>query len=195
MTDDKGRKGKKDEETGTAAGSTLENLGAMIPGLGGLIESLEKSPAFRGRLKEAGQEIDRRIKNGYTGEGRRGGGGRPSGRPTGRPPGARNTGFGGKPFVKKKSEPRHSPPPEPRERPVDIFDEDDYIRIIAEIPGVEEKDIKINLTGKRLLISVDKPRRKYRQDLKLPSETEGKLEQTYKNGILELKINKKAECD
>jgi len=34
-------------------------------------------------------------------------------------------------------------PPMPQERPVDIFDEGDYIKVIAEIPGVEEDDIKL----------------------------------------------------
>jgi len=189
--------GQSDEEKESGkeegvAGGILKGIGKVIPGLGGLLESLEKSPAFRDRLKEADQEIKRRIKEGHVERGERSGG-RPSGRPTGRPPGARKATFGGKPFVKQKSKRPLSPSPEPQERPVDIFDEEDHIRVIAEIPGVEEKDIKVNLAKNRLIISVDKPGRKYRQDLKLPSQPEGKLEKSYKNGILELQIKKKSD--
>ena len=80
--------------------------------------------------------------------------------------------------------------PQPQERPADIFDEKDYIKVITEIPGVEEEDIKINLEKDGLKISVDVPDHKYHQELKLPCEPKGKLEKFYRNGILEVRITK-----
>ena len=78
----------------------------------------------------------------------------------------------------------------PQEQPPDIFDEEDHIKIIAEIPGVDGNDINLNLQGNKLTISVDILDRKYHQELKLPCEPKGKLEKFYRNGILEVRIQK-----
>ncbi|MFQ6067281.1 MAG: hypothetical protein ACE5K3_08395, partial [bacterium] len=49
------RKGKEEEES--MAGGLLKGIGQMIPGLGGLLEGLEKSPAFKERLKRIDEEV------------------------------------------------------------------------------------------------------------------------------------------
>ncbi|MFZ6016287.1 MAG: Hsp20/alpha crystallin family protein [Nitrospirota bacterium] len=175
-----------EKESESVAGGILKGLGKIIPGLGGLIKGLEKSPAFKERLKEVDKEVERKIKEAPLKRAE----GRPSGIPGGIPPGIRGRAFRGKPFAKQRPEVKPSPPPTPQERPADIFDEEDHIKVIAEIPGVEEKDIKIDLVKDSLAISVDIPDRKYHQQLKLPCEPKGKLEKTYKNGILEVKIEK-----
>lgn len=177
---------EKKKERESVAGGILKGLGKIIPGLGGLIKSLEKSPAFKERLKEVDKEVERKIKEAPLKRTE----GRPSGIPSGIPPGVRGRAFRGKPFVKQKPEAKPSPPPTPQEKPVDIFDEKDHIKVIAEIPGIEEKDIKIDLEKDGLTISVDVPDHKYHQELKLPCEPKGKLEKSYKNGILEIKIMK-----
>ena len=46
--DKKKENGKEDE---SVARGILKSIGKIIPGLGGLIKSLEKSPAFKERLK------------------------------------------------------------------------------------------------------------------------------------------------
>ena len=178
--------GKEDEGV---AGGMLKGIGKIIPGLGGLIESLGKSPAFKERLKKVDQELERKLKESPL---KRTEEGRPSHIPMGIPPGARGKVARRKGFVKERPETvkPEGPPPVPRERPVDIFDEKDYVKIIAEMPGIEESDIKIDLVKDNLAISVDTPERKYHQKLKLPCEPKGKLEKTYKNGILEVKIKK-----
>ncbi|MBS7620406.1 Hsp20/alpha crystallin family protein [Candidatus Bathyarchaeota archaeon] len=79
-----------------------------------------------------------------------------------------------------------------REPLVDIVDEGDTIRIIAELPGVEKNDIKLYATSKSLTISVDTPQRKYYKELELPSEVdESSARSTYKNGILETILKKR----
>jgi len=62
--------------------------------------------------------------------------------------------------------------------------------VIAEIPGVEEKDIGITLQDDMFIIDVDIFDRKYHQELKLPCVPKGKMEKTYRNGILEVKLLK-----
>jgi len=180
----KEEKEKKEEEN--VGGDILKGIGKMIPGLGGLIESLKKSPAFKEKLKEVDKEVERKIRETPL----KRSGGRPSQIQRGIPPGAKGRSFREKPFVKQRAEVKPSPPPVPRERPVDIFDEKDYLKVIAEIPGVDEKDIKLNLQGDKLTISTDIPDRRYHQELKLPCAPKGKIEKSYKNGILEVKIQK-----
>ena len=180
----KEEKEKKEEES--IAGGILKGIGKMVPGLGGLLKGLEKSPAFKEKLKEVDKEVEHKIRETPL----KRTGGITSQIPRGIPPGTKGKSFRGKPFVKQKAEVKPSPPPVPRERPVDIFDEKDYLKIIAEIPGVDENDINLNLQGDKLTISTDIPKRRYHQELKLPCAPKGKIEKIYRNGILEVKIQK-----
>ena len=185
--EDKKKEDKKQEDG--IAGGILKGLGKIIPGLGGLVKSLEKSPAFKERLKEIDKEVEHRIKEAPLKRTQD----RPSNIPGSIPPKnarGRGTGFRGKPFVKQKPQAPPSSPSTPQDKPVDIFDEKDHIKVIAEIPGVQEKDIKVDLVKDSLAISVDIPNRKYAQEVKLPCEPKGKVEKLYKNGILEVKIKK-----
>ena len=185
---------KTDREEESIAGGILKGIGKMIPGLDGLIKGLGKSPAFKERLKKIDEEVERKLKESPL---KRAEEGRPSHIPMGIPPGARGKPaitrkFGVRPLVPEKPSVREKPgaPPTPKERPADIFDEKDYVKIIAEIPGVEENDIKIDLVKDNLAISVGIPGHEYHQELKLPCEPKGKLEKTYRNGILEIVIRK-----
>lgn len=69
---------------------------------------------------------------------------------------------------------------------VDVFDEKNYISVIAELPGVEEKDIEATLTDKILEISAGK----YSKTIILPSTPSSIIERTYKHGVLQLKIER-----
>lgn len=80
---------------------------------------------------------------------------------------------------------------EEREPIVDLFDEKDGILIIAELPGVSEDDINFEVKGDILKISAKTSDRKYSKEILLPSKVrEDKIESSYKNGILELKLIK-----
>lgn len=169
---------KEKKESESVAGGVLKSIGKIIPGLGGVIKSLEKSPAFKEKLKEVDRELERKIEGGA------------SRIPSGIPPGVRGSTVRRKSFAKQRSEAEPLPPSTPQERPADIFDEEDHIKVIAEIPGVKEKDIKIDLEKDDLTMSVNIPGYKYHWELKLPCEPKGTLEESYKNGILEVKIKK-----
>jgi len=80
---------------------------------------------------------------------------------------------------------------EEREPVVDVFDEADYIQIIAELPGVFKKDIHLEIKGDILEISAKSEKRRYSKEVLLPHKVkkEGMIS-SYKNGILEVKFQK-----
>ena len=84
---------------------------------------------------------------------------------------------------------------EVREPIVDVFDEKEHILVVAELPGVKEEDIKTEIKDDILNISAEKgDERKYKKEVLLPCKVEAEpISSTYKNGILEIKLNKQAE--
>ncbi len=69
--------------------------------------------------------------------------------------------------------------------------ENSSIHITAELPGVSEEMIRIDLDGKVLTISVDGKGRRYREDIGLPFEA-GFGRKRFSNGVLELLLEKAA---
>ena len=132
---------------------TLKELGKIFPGLDSLVNIAKSSPAFRERLKEKDEEIEKRLR------------------------GETQTEF------KRKKESQNQPAREPQ---VDIFDEGDYLRIIVELPGVEEKDIVLQQGENLLQISAGK----FSHKIPLPFHIEQNPEYSYRNGILVIKVVK-----
>jgi len=80
---------------------------------------------------------------------------------------------------------------EEREPIIDVFDEKEEIKIYAEMPGVDKKNIQIDLKEDILDISVKSGPRKYRKELLLPVKANFEnISWGYKNGMLEIKIKK-----
>ncbi len=78
-----------------------------------------------------------------------------------------------------------------REPIVDIFDEGEYFIIVSEMPGVEEKDIKINISGDILQIEAKSSAREYEKEILLDSKVVPEpVKNSYVNGVLELKLKK-----
>jgi len=77
-----------------------------------------------------------------------------------------------------------------REPMVDVFDEKEVVRVIAELPGVEEGDIKSELEGYILEIRAERGERKYEKDIELPAAVKGEIKTRYKNGVLEIELEK-----
>ncbi|MBC8343391.1 MAG: Hsp20/alpha crystallin family protein [Bacteroidetes bacterium] len=173
-------------ETESTTGNILETLGKSF-GLSGLIKSVSKMPEFQDRLAEIDDELKSRLSEGLSGEGF------PSGRPSKRraggiPPGARGRRISGRPYARTKGE----APPEPS-RQVDVFDEDDHVLVVCEIPGSDENKIQVDLEKDKLFITAETLHRKgtkFHKELVLPSVPEGAMNQSYRNGILRIKILK-----
>ena len=80
---------------------------------------------------------------------------------------------------------------EVREPMVDVFDEEDHILVIAELPGVSEEEIKVEVTGDILNLAASDRDRKYAKEILLPSKVKASSVRTsFKNGILEITLEK-----
>ena len=106
------------------------------------------------------------------------------------------TGLGGMPTVQRFGsivrETEEGPViEEAREPMVDVFDERDEMRVIAEMPGVDESDIKVELKGDLLTIVAEGSGRKYSKELIMPAAGDpAAMTFSYKNGILEVTLPK-----
>jgi HSP20 family protein len=80
---------------------------------------------------------------------------------------------------------------EVREPIVDIFDEEDHVRIIVELPGVAEDEIELEVAGDILDLNAFGKDRKYAKEILLPSPVKaGSLTTSFKNGVLEITLAK-----
>ena len=101
----------------------------------------------------------------------------------------------GKPVIESFGNIRETPKgpvvEEVREPIVDVFDEEDHILVIAELPGVTEDKIKVEVAGDILNVSASDTDRKYAKEILLPSKVKKEgIKSSYKNGILEITLPK-----
>ena len=154
--------------------------------LGGLFKGIEKLVDLAADLKEAGGEIKKEgeIDLSHLKEGMKGVFGF-----------SIKTAVGGKPIVEPfgniKKTPKGPTVEEEREPMTDVFDEREEVRVYAEMPGVNEEDIKVVLRGDILDISALSGDRKYHKEVLLPTKVKAETtSSSYKNGILEVRIKK-----
>jgi HSP20 family protein len=82
-------------------------------------------------------------------------------------------------------------PTNSREPLVDVINEAEQIRVLAELPGVEKSDIKTHISEDALTIKVDSPARKYFKEVQLPSNVDpDSSKASYNNGVLEIVLRK-----
>ncbi|MCX8185420.1 MAG: archaeal heat shock protein Hsp20 [Sulfolobales archaeon] len=74
---------------------------------------------------------------------------------------------------------------------IDVIDEEDKIRVVAELPGVEKDKISLKTSGPKLVIRASNHRRYYKE-VDLPAEVDiSTAKATYRNGVLEVELKKK----
>ena len=74
---------------------------------------------------------------------------------------------------------------------IDIFQENNWIIIIAQIAGFNKETLKINVTDQKLTLSSKAKDRKYYKSLNLPKVViPNVIQTTYKNGVLKIKLKK-----
>ena len=168
-------KKKKEEEAGIHMDL---GLGGIFKGLGGIIESisklgseLEDTVTREGEIKGLGDKV--RGHYGFS----------------------VSTMGGGKvkvePFGNIRKTEKGAVVEEVREPLVDIFDEEKEFKVIAELPGVKEEEVKVELSGDILTISAEGKPRKYHKEILLPSKVKPKaMARSFKNGILEITFAK-----
>lgn len=167
---------KKDKD---ASGEGSFGLGGFLRGLADVVEKL-------GELAEKGQEISK------TGEIRGRG-------PTKELKGIYGFnvkfGLGGEgikvePFgnIGKDKTTGQSVVHEIREPIVDLFEEEDYVLVVAEMPGITAEDLQLDLQDDLLTIYAEREDKKYRKEVLLPgSFLKEKMVVSCNNGILEIK--------
>lgn len=171
-------KKKAEEKKGS-----LKGLGAIGGIFAGLTEVIEKL----GQLAEKGEELSK------TGNFQRKGS---QGKETKAVYGfSMKTGIGGsgvkvEPFgnIRKDRATGEAVVQEIHEPLVDIFEEDDHVLVLAEMPGVDAKDVQITLEEDILTLSATGEDRKYRKEVLLPgSYDRDKLMVSCTNGIVRIK--------
>jgi len=80
---------------------------------------------------------------------------------------------------------------EEREPLVDLFEEEHHLIVLAELPGIDEKDLNIKAEENTLNISAGTATRKYLKKIKLPTPIRKEtIKSTYKNNILQVRLEK-----
>jgi HSP20 family protein len=80
---------------------------------------------------------------------------------------------------------------EVREPLVDVFDESEQVLIVAEMPGVESRDIHVEIDDGTLTLSAERGEKRYRKTLSVPRGTRREaIGITGQNGIVELRVPK-----
>jgi HSP20 family molecular chaperone IbpA len=74
---------------------------------------------------------------------------------------------------------------------IDIFQEKNWITIVAEIAGFNKETLKIDVKDQKLTLSAKAKNRRYYKSLDLPKVVvPNVVHTTYKNGVLEIKLKK-----
>ena len=177
---------KKDEKRPKGDEGLDFDFGIGKISLGGLFNGIEKLVDLAAELKKAGGEIKKEgeIDLSHLKEGMKGVFGF-----------SIKTAVGGKPIVEPfgniKKTPKGPTVEEEREPISDVFDEKEEIRVYAEMPGVNQEDVKLDLKGDILDISAQTGDRKYHKEILLPAKVKAEtITSSYKNGILEISIKK-----
>jgi HSP20 family protein len=80
---------------------------------------------------------------------------------------------------------------EVREPMVDVFDEADHVLVVAEMPGIAEKDVELELQDDVLTIRATSDQKRYEKEVLLPHRFELEAAQhTCRNGVLEIRLQK-----
>jgi len=71
---------------------------------------------------------------------------------------------------------------------VDVIEESDHVLVLAEMPGVADEDVHLDLNGDILVLHAEKGSKKYHKEIVLPRSFDSKaMERSCRNGILEVK--------
>jgi HSP20 family protein len=176
MTENKKRETKKQEEVKVSFdlgfGGLFKGLGDFIDLLGDMIETGEEEITRTGEFRVKGLGDKGRGVYGFS----------------------VRSGIGGIPRVERFGNIRSTEEgpvvAEVREPLVDLFDEEWEIVIVAELPGVAEEEVHIEIEDDILSLETT-GERKYAKEILLPEQVDAAtLQKAYKNGILELRLKK-----
>lgn len=172
---------KSKRRIGDQAGGTEEpGLGTFLGGLGTLIERLgelaEKGEELKG-LQEFGDADGVRGVYGFTIK---------TGIGKDRAGGVKVEPFGN---VRTDERTGRATVHEVLEPMVDIFEESGHVLVVAEMPGVGQSDVKLELAEDILTITAERGTKKYHREVLLPASFgSDAMSHNCRNGVLEVKL-------
>jgi len=158
-------------------------LGGFLSGLGTVIEKLGELAETGEALRKSGtfSDADGKLKGVYGFHIRTGIGGE----------GVTVEPFGN---VRKDEKTGRAVVDEVREPMVDLFDEQDCVIVVAEMPGIAEEDVKLDLQDDILTIAAQRGDAKYRREVLLPATfAADRMSCKCHNGVLEVRFAKQAD--
>jgi HSP20 family protein len=172
------------QKPGKGAGQKeFTGLGGFLSGLGTVIEKLGELAETGEALHKSGtfSDADGKLKGVYGFHIRTGLGGE----------GVTVEPFGN---VRKDEKTGQAVVDEVREPMVDLFDEQDCVIVVAEMPGVAEEDVKLDLQDDILTIAAQRGDAKYRREVLLPATfAVDRMSCKCHNGVLEVRFAKQAD--
>jgi HSP20 family protein len=170
---------KKHDEKTSEGGFEL-GLGGILKGLGDLVEKL-------GDLSKAGEQLSRTGEIHGPGKELKGiygftvkvglGDDRPLVEPFGN--------------IRQDRQSGHTVVQEVREPVVDVFEEEDHVLVVAEMPGITAEDLRVTVEDDLLTLSAERGDKKYRKEVLLPASfTREKTQVACNNGVVEIKCMK-----
>lgn len=93
--------------------------------------------------------------------------------------------------IRRDEESGRSVVEEVREPAVDIFEERDHTLVVAEMPGIRQEDVRLEVKDDLLTITAEKGEKKYKKEVLLPeSFPREKMQVSCANGVLEIRCVK-----
>ena len=172
MAEKKTGKAKREATIDLGFGGLFKGLGDFVDLLGEMIETGETESTSGGEFRIKGLGDKARGVYGFS----------------------VRTGIGGIPRVERFGNIRTTEEgptvTEVREPLVDVFDEELEIVLVAELPGVSEGEIRVEIQDDILSVETVGERKYVKEILMSEPVDPASLQQTYKNGILELRLRK-----
>jgi HSP20 family protein len=168
---------KPHEKRGATEEGVGIGLGGILKGLGDLVDRLSELAESGEELSQTGEIQDKKkqVKGIYGFTVKVGLGGERS----------RVEPFGN---LRKDEKSGRTVVQEYREPVVDVFDEEDYVLVVAEMPGISSEDIQIEVDEDVLTFSAEKGDKRYRKEILLPrSFRQEQMQISCNNGVLEIK--------
>jgi len=95
--------------------------------------------------------------------------------------------FGNIPPQPERGQFRHNIHIDERKPLIDVLETEDSVHVIAEMPGIEKEDIRLDATDSAVDLRACRDERKYSEHIELPFKVNpNSAEATYKNGVLEV---------
>ena len=74
---------------------------------------------------------------------------------------------------------------------IDVYDDDNVVRLVADLPGVEKSDLNLQCDGTTLTITAHTAHREHDQQIRLPAPVdEHSADATFNNGVLHVTFDR-----